>query len=671
MYRKGVPAHTLAAWFLVVTLGACSSGRGAPGGTAPAPAPRAPATGGGGTASRGAKALAVPVMESFERAVAMGTRLHTGAPGPRYWQQWSEYRLEAELNPVSKRLTGKGTVRYFNRSPDTLATVYVQLLHNIFAPGARHNTDVPWSVEGIDLSKVAAQGKTLAPADEQTAGYKVDGTIMRIQLPQPIPPGGSADFEFAWRLRVPPDGAPRGGQDGEVFYLSYWYPQMAVYDDINGWQIDQYYGNGEFYMGYGNYDVAVTVPAGWLVDGTGKLTNPGEVLSQQTRGRLDSAAHSGSVVRVVTENDRGAGKATTAGKDGKLTWRFRADSVRDVAWGTSAKYLWDATSAAVGDRDGDGKPDSATVSAFYRPEQRRNHWDETARYGRHSVEFFSKYLWPYAYPHMTAMDGPGSCGGMEFPMMTCIGGTWDTLGLYDVTTHEIGHMWFPMMVGSDEKRFPWMDEGLTQFDQSQSMPDFFKGFDDEAENRKNYLDIAEFGGEVELMHHGDRFPNYGTYALAAYSKPATVLVALRGVLGRDLFHRAFQEYGRRWRFKHPSPYDFFNTFEDVSKQDLSWFWRTWFFETWKLDQAIDTVTTVGDSVEVVVANRGRAPMPVHLVVTRADGKADSINVPVTVWLNGAKRTSVRVTRQPTIRRIEIDPANEFPDVDRENQGWPR
>jgi hypothetical protein len=232
-------------------------------------------------------------------------------------------------------------------------------------------------------------------------------------------------------------------------------------------------------------------------------------------------------------------------------------------------------------------------------------------------------------------------------------------------------MWFPMMVGSDEKRFAWMDEGFTQFDQSQGMADFFKGFDDEARNRKNYLDVAEESAETELMHHGDRFPNYNAYGVAAYYKPATVLVALRGVLGRDTFHKAFAEYGRRWMYKHPTPWDFFETVEDVSGKDLSWFWRTWFFETWKLDQAIDTVTTVGDSLEVVISNRGKAPMPVKLVVTRDSTKSDTLTVPVDVWLTGAKRTTVRLAREPAPKSIEIDPANDFPDVDRTNQKWPR
>jgi Peptidase family M1 domain len=615
--------------------------------------------------------MELPRSEAYDRAIAQGTRTRTGTPGPRYWQQWADYRLEAELNPVSKRLTAKGSVTYHNRSPNALGEVYVHLLHNLFDPDARHNTDVPWAVEGMDLGRVAVQGQELKEGQEEGPGYDVDGTIMHLRLPRPLPPGGSVTFDFSWRLRIPPDGAPRGGQDGETFYISYWYPQVAVYDDVNGWQTDQYLGNAEFYMGYGNYDVALTVPAGWLVNATGRLQNPEEVLSPQTRARLDSASQSSRVVHVVTEADRAPGTSTARSANGKLTWRFRAENVRDVSWAASAKYLWDATHAVVGDATGDNQPDTTAIHAFYRPEQRVSHWQESAGYSRHAIEFFSRFLSPYPYPHMTAVDGPTSCGGMEYPMMTCIGGQWDTLGLYEVTSHEIGHMWFPMIVGSDEKRYAWMDEGLTQFGQSQAMADRFKGFDDEARNRKNYLDYAEMGNEAELMRHGDRYPSYSSYGIASYYKPATILVALRAVLGTDAFNRAYQEYIRRWAYKHPSPYDLFNTFEDVSGRDLSWFWRSWFFETWKLDQAIDTVMTGRDSLEIVIANEGKAPMPVHLAVTRVDGRVEDLTEPVEVWFGGQGRHTVRVAREPAVKSIEIDPEKEFPDLDRSNQVWPR
>ncbi|HUF35097.1 MAG TPA: M1 family metallopeptidase [Gemmatimonadales bacterium] len=663
MDRLAVP-RPLAGLLLTLVLAGCGAGRTDPPATAPAP-------GTAGTAASAAQAMPLPLLAGFEAAVGNRTRDRNGAPGPRYWQQWAEYRLSGELNPVSKRFTGQGTITYHNRSPDALSVVYVHLLHNLFAPSARHNTNVPWAVEGVELDRVAAQGTDLRAASGTGPGYRVDGTILEIRLPRPLEPGAKAELAIDWRIRVPPDGAPRGGQDGEVWFISYWYPQMAVYDDVNGWQIDQYLGNAEFYMGYGDYEVALTVPEGWLVSGTGELVNGDEVLSARTRARLDSAAAAKEVTRVVREEDRGPGKATAAGRDGKLTWRFQARNVRDFAWGASASYLWDAVPAEVGDTNGDARPDSSMIHAFYRPEMRRSHWHETARYGQHSVEFLSAYLWPYPYPHMSIVDGPNSCGGMEYPMMTCIGGSWDTLGMYEVTVHEIGHMWFPMVVGSDEKRHAWMDEGMAQFVQSQAMPDFFKGYDDEAQNREPYIGLAEVGGETELMRHGDRYPSYTTYGTASYYKMATVMVALRGVLGEETFNRGLREYGRRWAFKHPLPQDLFNTFEDVSGQDLSWFWRTWFYETWKLDQAIDTVITGGDSVEVVVSNRGRAPMPVHLVVTRSTGAADTLTVPARVWLDGTKRTTLRVATEPGIRTIEIDPGRAFPDLHRGNQIWPR
>jgi hypothetical protein len=663
------PRAALTGILLAGLVAGCGAGSTAP---ISAPAPAGSGTSAGSEGAKASRAFLVAESEGFARAVAAGTRTRSGEPGPRYWQQWAEYRLEGELNPLAKRLTGRGTVKYSNRSPDTLPVLYVQTYNNLFSPDTRKNTEVPAALGGMEFSRVAAQGKTLGAGEsESVPGYRVDGTVMRIRLPQPLAPGATADLEFAWSYRVPPDGAPRGGQDGEVYYLAYWYPQMAVYDDVNGWQIDQYLGNAEFYMGYADYDVALTVPAGWLVGATGTLQNGAEVLSAQTRARLDSAAHASGIVRVVGDADRGAGRATAGKEGGKLTWRFRAKNVRDFDWGTSAKYLWDATSAATGDHNGDGRADTAAIYAFWRPEKRSSQWQESARYGRHSIEFLSKYLWPYPYPHMTMMDGPESCGGMEYPMMTCIGGQWDTLGIYEVTTHEIAHMWFPMQVGSDEKRFSWMDEGLTQFNQSQAMADFFKGFDDEARNRDQFLNYARNANETELMRHGDRYPSYNAFGVASYYKPAAVLDALRAVLGPDVFNRAFREYGRRWSGKHPQPYDLWNTFENVSGRDLDWFWRSWFIETWKLDQAIDTVIVGADSMDVVIENRGRVPMPVLLSVTRGESGRQMIVVPVDVWLGGARRHTVRVARSPAVTAIQIDPDRDFPDVERDNQTWPQ
>jgi hypothetical protein len=333
----------------------------------PPPRPRQPppkAAHQSATRAESTRAFALPTWAPFDTAI-VGARTRTGEPGPAYWQQRAEYHLEAELNQVSKRLNGRGTITYHNNSPDTLPTIYIQAYGNLFAPEAKRNTPVLASLGGIIFTKVAVEGRAL-DSSALGAGWTVTGTVMALRLPKPLLPGTSVELEFGWNLRIPPDG-PRGGQDRETYVLSYWYPQVAVYDDVNGWQIDQYLGNAEFYMGYGDYDVALTVPEGWLVGSTGTLQNPEEVLSDSTRARLARARAGGSVVSIVPDNGRGAGKATQKGKDGKLTWRFKAENVRDVTWATSNLYLWDATTAAVGVREGSSVPDTTMIYSFYRP----------------------------------------------------------------------------------------------------------------------------------------------------------------------------------------------------------------------------------------------------------------------------------------------------------------
>lgn len=652
----------LAALLLAATA-ACAAGRSAPQLNVPA-APAAAAE----------RPRPYPVLETpaFQRAVARGTRTRTGRPGPRYWTQRAEYALQAELHPATKRLTGRGTIRYHNRSPDTLAWLAVQLHQNLFAPGAARTEPTPVT-GGMELARVVAQGATLAAgaASDSTPGYVVEGTVAWLHLPQKLAPGASAELAFEWAFTVPPDGAPRMGTDGEIFYLAYWYPQMAVYDDVSGWQTDQYLGNAEFYMGYGDYDVALTVPAGWLVGATGELRNADQVLSAQARARLAEARRSGGVVHVVAAADRGAGRATATAGGGKLTWRFAATDVRDFAFGTSDRYLWDATHALARDSAGRSVVDTVMIHSLYRPERVQWAWDQSARYVRHSVEFLSRYLWPYPYPQMTAVDGVVSCSGMEYPMMTCIGGRRDTLSLYSVTVHETAHMWFPMQVGSDERRFAWQDEGLTRFNQAQAMREFFRGYDLERIARDQYLNLAR-SGDTELMRHGDQYPQ-GTpaYGIASYAKMATNMAALRALVGDEPFLRAYREYGRRWVNRHPQPYDLWNTFEDVTGQELDWFWRTWWYETWTLDQAVASVGIDRDSVSIVVEDRGLAPMPARLTITREGGAVERAEVPVAVWLRGARRHTLRVAPSPAVVRVEIDAERRFPDADRANDVWVR
>jgi hypothetical protein len=344
--------------------------------------------------------------------------------------------------------------------------------------------------------------------------------------------------------------------------------------------------------------------------------------------------------------------------------------MRDFAFGASDRYLWDATTAPVGDLSGNQAPERAMIHALYRPSRRAWAWDQAARYAQHSIEFLSRYLWPYPWPQASVVDGVTSCAGMEFPMLTCIGGPRDTLSLYSVVVHELAHMWFPMQVASDEKRHAWLDEGLTRFNQAQGMRAFFRGYDREAISRDNYLRLARTAGETELMRHGDLYPfESPAYAVASYDKMATNLVMLRGLLGEQRFRGAYREYGLRWRGKHPSPWDFFYSMNAAAGQDLWWFWRTWWFETWTLDQAVAAVRPGRDTTVIVLEDRGLAPMPVRLAIRRAGGRVQRLEVPVDAWLDGARRFELAVPATPAISSVEIDPEAFFADVDRRNNVW--
>ncbi len=610
-----------------------------------------------------------PVFETrgFARAVAAGTRTRSGRPGERYWQQYARYRLAATLDPAARRLTGRGTIVYLNRSPDTLRTFTVNLYQDLFAPNAVRN-EVVEPTAGMELTRVVVQGRRLLPDSAGERTIRRRGTVLVLPAAAgALAPGDSATLEFDWSFTVPHEGG-RMGHDGEVFYLAYWYPQLAVYDDVSGWVRYPHMGEAEFYMGYGDYDVAITVPDGWLVGATGVLANAPEVLTRQTRDRLAQARRGRGVVAIVSAADRAAGSATTPGPNGTVTWRFRAANVRDFAFGTSDHYVWDATVAIAGDADGDRRPDTSTVHALYRPD--RDAWRQAARYGKFSVEFLSRFLWPYPYPQMTIVDGVTSCGGMEYPMMTCIGGERrDTTSLFGTTLHEVGHMWFPMSVGSNEQAHAWQDEGLTSYNTSQGAREFF-GRPDDLSLFQGYLGFARVGEEVELMRHGEQYPvGSPAYGVASYSKMASILRMLRGLVGEEPFQRAYREYGRRWANRHPTPYDFWNTVDDVTGRDLSWFWRTWFYETWTLDHALAGVTPAGDGLDVVVEDRGLAPMPARVAVTRADGAVEWLEVPVEIWLGGARRHTLRVANAATVTKVEIDPAQLFADVDRTNQTW--
>ena len=623
---------------------------------------------------------AVVIPPAFGRAIANGTRTPSGEPGPHNWVQHARYSIDASIDPATNTLTGSERVTYVNNSPDTLTQLAVYLRQNVFRAGSQRRDDAPLT-DGVKLARVVANGSTLVElsSDEESssstsrrAGYEVDGTVMWMRLPTPLLPHSSASLEFAWSF-IPPltpsDG--REGRDDHLYLMGYWYPQVAVYDDVNGWMADPYLLEAEFYMDPADYDVRITSPRGWVVGATGSLQNGDSVLSSAAREKLAQARSTGSVVAISTPRDGGAAFASPAPT---VTWHFTAPNVRDFAWGTSDRYQWDATRALI--KDASGKPDTVNIYSFFRLDARASAWAAGgARYTRDAVQQLSAYLWEYPWPTMTSMEGVLTGGGMEYPRLTFMQPWADTLSLAGDLMHETGHMWFPMQVGSSETRFPWMDEGFTQFDAAQGMRQLYgeprKGgriADQEPGQRALYVKRALAGEDQILMTPGDLFPS-NLYNVMYYDKTAQILSALRGILGEETFHRAYREYGRRWIGRHPYPYDFFNTIEDVSKQDLSWFWSSWFFEAWPLDQAIVSVKNDGTSVAITIEDRGLAPMPVELAVTRANGKVERVHIPATVWLHGARTYVARVARGAEVMKVEIDPDGWFPDVDRTNQLW--
>ncbi|MGH7604539.1 MAG: M1 family metallopeptidase [Gemmatimonadaceae bacterium] len=623
----------------------------------------------------------------FAAAITRGTRTRSGRPGASYWVQHARYSIDAQLDPTTDRVTGHERVVYINNSPDTLRRLAIHLRQNAFAAGNPRRQAAPIT-GGVSLQRVVANGRVIPPRPigntavpitdvanqrlNDEGGYTVAGTIMWLPLAAPLLPHDSVSLELAWSY-VPPESPSDGRQGREghhLYFMGYWYPQVAVYDDVHGWVADPYLLEAEFYMDPADYDVRVTVPRGWVIGATGSLVNANEILSAATRARLSDARRTGAVVHVVEP-----GASFESGTDATSTWHFVAPAVRDFALGTSDQYVWDATRALVRD-SAVSRVDTVNIYSFYRQSAPAAAWAlGGARFTRDAIEQHSRYLWPYPWPTMTSVEGVLDSGGMEYPMMTLMQPWADTLSLAGDLMHETGHMWFPMQVGSNETRHPWMDEGFTQYDVAQGMRPLYgeprsggRPGDSEQGQRTLYVDAARGGHDMTLMWPGDLYPEEW-YFIMYYDKTAAVLAALRGVLGEGTFHRAYREYGRRWIGKHPYPYDFFNTMSDVAGRDLDWFWTTWFYEGWPLDQAIASVDTEGDSTAITIEDRGLAPMPVELAITRQGGATQDLTVPVDVWLTGARRYVVRVGASPTITSVVIDPDSHFPDIDRANQVW--
>jgi len=613
----------------------------------------------------------------FDAAVRRSTRTTTGSPGPSYWTNWARYDIQASLDPATALLEGTETVQYLNRSPASLRVLVVNLYQNLHKEGVVRNDEAEIT-GGVHLERVVVAGQELSEGDPgQGPAYRVNGTVMTIRPPAPVEAGDSVGLQFDWSVTLPQNGAGRMGYSKkEVYLVAYWFPKMAVFDDLRGWDAEAYMSQAEFYEDYGEYRAALTVPAGWTLWATGELQNPTDVYTAQTLQRLDSARVTDDKVEVVTPADRQANRVTLAPTDGKLTYRFHADSVRDFTWTTSNVQRWDATSAVVPDRSGDGQDDRVLINSFWR-EDRAPLWEDEWKYAKQSIEHHSRYT-GFAYPWsaMTSVEGADIIGGgMEFPMMTLMGpyAGRDPQNLFSVTSHELGHEWVPMIVGSNERRHAWIDEGSTDYLDLQAEKEFWPGIDHERLEAREYMQVANAGLEQSMMRHGDYYEPGPGYTIASYNKPATLMVALRKMMGEEKWTEAYRDFISEWAYKHPTPWDFFNTFERYAGEDLDWFWTSFYYETWVVDfDAVSVDPHAGGGGTIRIANRGDAPYPVKVIVQTTTAGEVEREIPLKEWLEGRREVELELSPDVgSITRVEIDPDGVVPDVDRANNFWPR
>ena len=605
------------------------------------------------------------------RALALPTpnaaRAASGAPGRGYWQNRADYVLEARLDTANEQLHGRGRIRYVNNSPDSLTFVWLQLDQDIFADRSinRRVPSPPLLFGGTPFDMMVKEPGGLTMDSLRTsrglAGTQRFDTMLRLDLEHAMGPGDTLEITAVWRFRIPVNGVARMGRDGRLYEIAQWYPRLAVYDDVHGWNTMPYVGPGEFYLEYGDFDVRVTVPATFIVAASGELTNAESVLTADQRQRLARARSQGEPVAIITAEEAGDPAHTRPSAQGTATWSFTAHNVRDFAFAAAPNFRWEAARADA------GPAGPRLVQVYYRPGAAN--WQYALRMAKHAIESFSSRWFPYAYPQASVIEGP--IQGMEYPMIVFVPADTSRHGLSWVLMHELGHEWFPMTVGSDERRYPWMDEGFNSFIDLYTVAEYWEN-DPHADSVLNgpltsYDQNAVPGLEQPLITMPTESRNlYWT----AYQKPALMLRLLREeVLGREAFDRAFSEYIRRWQFRHPQPADFFRTMANVSGRSLDWFWRDWVYTTARLDQSVDSVVPADSTTRVVLGNRREMVMPAEVRLTFSDGANETRRIPVEMWNYGRHHAFTVPTAGRRLASVEVDPRHVYPDVDRSNNRW--
>jgi len=601
-------------------------------------------------------------------------RSASGEPGPQYWQNKADYRLNVTLDTVTHKVSGDVTITYTNNSPDNLKFLWLQVDQNIYKQGSRGSatttqTGGRWAnanfTEGHSIKSVSVEvdGKKATPE------YTITDTRMQVWLPQALKnAGGKAILNIAFEFTIPEYGTDRMGRlktrNGVIYEVAQWFPRMAVYDDIQGWNTLPYIGAGEFYLEYGDFDIAITAPANMIVVSSGEMQNEKEVLTATQQTRLAQARNSDKTVLLRSAEEVNDARSRPGGKT--LTWRFKMQNSRDVAWAASRAFVWDAARINLPS----GKK-SLAMSVYPVESIKKDGWQRSTEMVKASVEHYSK-MW-FEYPYASMINVAGVVGGMEYPGIIFCSHTDTGASLWGVTDHEVGHTWFPMIVGSNERRFAWMDEGFNTF---------INGFSTKEFNRGEFAGFSYFpGDDITPFVFSDKMDPLMTtpdvaqqenLGIVAYEKPSIMLNALRDVvLGPERFDRAFKEYINRWAYKHPTPWDFFRTMENVSGEDLGWFWRSWVLNNWKFDVALGDVKYTDNKPEngaaITIENREQMPMPVPVLIKETNGKEHRITLPVEVWQRGGRWT-FNVPTTSRITEVVLDPEKKLPDVNRQNNG---
>jgi len=595
--------------------------------------------------------LTIPL--NIQKAIDKGTRSLEGTPGSNYRQNRAEYKIKAELVPQTRTLTGTEEITYYNNSPDTLKQIVIKILMDIYRKGNTIDFEIDTKAltDGVKSSGIFVNGKEYK-TDGTSSKLRREGTNLFLTLEKPIVPKSKAQIKCDWNFIIPNTSQIRmGAYDSTTFFVAYWFPQVAVYDDIDGWDVVNYTGQVETYNDFSNYDVELTVPKNFLIWATGSLQNPEEVLAKEILERYKKAYSSDSVVKIVEEKDYQKGLVTADNE--KLTYKFKAENVMDFAFATSDHYLWDGSSPIVDKISGR----RTFIDAAYNKSSKDFY--TVAEVARKAIESFSTQIpgVPYPYPEMTVFNG---VGGMEFPMMVNDSSVPELQGTVHLTSHEISHTYFPFYMGINERKYAWMDEGwatMLPFDfQTANAP----GYDPRTRNAQG---LSEFAGNEQdippmVLSYELRGASYRT---ASYRRPGAAYEFLRNTLGDDLFKKCLHEYMNRWNGKHPIPYDFFFTFNNTAGQNLNWFFKPWFFETKYPDLSL-SADKRKDGVSISISNKGGLPVPIKIKFYYDDG-TDAVvyDKTASAWKDGNIGITTFIPSKKNVIKIELG-STQTPDV---------